>query len=100
MENRLGLSNVDSEGSEELKNFLVAAAIGDLEFTSYSIESGRVGVNDTYKGKTTALSYACMRGHVALIQFLLSRGADVNYLDTMGGSPLHYAARCNAKLFG
>ena len=94
MHHQFGLS--DFKGHEQLKNYLVAAAIGDLEFLNYSIESGRIGVDETYDGKPTALSYACMRGHQSLVQLLITKGANVNYLDKMGGTPLHYAAmsRC------
>lgn len=98
MENNLSVGLIETEGREQLKNYLVAAAMGDLEFINYSIESGRVGVDETYKGKPSALSYACMKGHVPLIQLLVNKGADVNYLDTMGCTPLHYAALSNCPL--
>ena len=86
----------DNEGREILKNFLVAAALGDLDLLRQSLDSGLVSVNDTYNGKPNALSYACMRGHMPLIRYLISQGADVNHQDSMGGTPLHYAAisRC------
>ena len=46
----------------------------------------------TYGGKPTALCYALIQPHRSLVGFLVSRGANVNYSDVLGMTPLHYAA--------
>ena len=42
----------------------------------------------------SALMLACIKGHLALVQKLLDRGASINH---PGWAPLHYAASANTK---
>lgn len=45
--------------------------------------------------KQTPLHLACYNKHKNVIRFLVSKGADVNKIDSMGMTPLHYACQNN-----
>jgi ankyrin repeat protein len=43
--------------------------------------------------KCTALYHACRRGKIAIVNYLIEKGADVNLGDKTGKNPLHLTAR-------
>ncbi|KAG0472879.1 hypothetical protein HPP92_014736 [Vanilla planifolia] len=47
----------------------------------------------------TALHWAVDRGHLEIVEMLLSRNADVNAKDNEDQTPLHYAAVCERESF-
>ncbi len=85
-------SVVESPG-DPLRNALFQAARnGDLDAVRRAIESG-VDVNATTAYGTTALFFACDRGYVDIVKFLLEKGADPNKVDTFyGATPMTWAA--------
>ncbi len=69
-----------------------AARAGDLAAVKAAVEKG-ADVNTRTEYGATALSYACDRGHVEVVRFLIERGANVNRADTFYQStPLTWAA--------
>lgn len=40
----------------------------------------------------TALCWACLKGHLAIVQSLVDRGSDIHHVDKSGRNPLHLAA--------
>lgn len=46
----------------------------------------------TDKEGLTALCWACLKGHVTLVQSLSHRGADIHHMDRSRRTPLHLAA--------
>jgi outer membrane protein assembly factor BamB len=71
--------------------FLKAAREGDLEIVKAAIKSG-IDVNTPTEYNATALSYACERGHVDVVEYLLEQGADPNIKDTFyNATPLTWA---------
>lgn len=77
---------------EILKDFLVAAALHQLDRVRGFIETLGLHPDSTFGGKPTALCYAVLKPCPCLMDYLLSRGADINRADKMGMTPLHYAA--------
>ena len=73
------------------ENLWEASREGNLEKVTQIIESG-VDVNSKTEYGSTALFYACDRGHKELVKFLLDQGADPNAKDTFyNATPLTWA---------
>lgn len=73
------------------EEFFAAARKGDIAALKTHLDSG-VDVNAKTRYGATALSYACDKGHVEVVRFLIERGADVNARDTFYGEvPLGWA---------
>jgi hypothetical protein len=39
----------------------------------------------------TSLHWGCKRGHVDVVQFLIESGADIDFQDIIGRTPLYFA---------
>ncbi|OQS02208.1 hypothetical protein THRCLA_21480 [Thraustotheca clavata] len=71
----------------------IAARSGNLKQLELLVEEG-INVCEQRWSGVTALHRACEGGHVDVIKFLLSRGADANARAAWGWySPLHIACR-------
>jgi len=79
-------------GAQDLnEEFFAAARKGDNVALKTLLDKG-VDVNSRTRYGATALSYACDKGHVETVRFLIERGADVNAKDTFYGEvPLGWA---------
>jgi hypothetical protein len=51
-------------------------------------------INSRGEGGCTALHFAADRGHLAVVQWLIRHGADLDAQDDEGQAALHYAAMC------
>ena len=72
------------------KDFLAAAARGDLNVVQELLENG-VGIETADANEMTALHHAAKNVREAVINYLVDRGANVNSSDLAGGfSPLHW----------
>ncbi len=74
-----------------------AAAIGDVNLVRTLIENGTDvdSIEDSYS--KTALHRAAMSGHRDVVEFLLTKGADIDAKDYSVASPLHRAAEKGHK---
>jgi outer membrane protein assembly factor BamB len=63
------------------EEFWAAARAGDVARVTAALDKG-VDVNVRTRYGATALTYAADKGHLELVKFLISRGADVNAQDT------------------
>ncbi len=79
------------EYRKRLRKLLKAAALDDMEEAERLIESG-VDVRDRNYGCRTALSEASSMGRLAMVKFLLSKGAQANTRDKNCRTPLMGAA--------
>ena len=75
-----------------LRDFLSCAALHRVDEVRYFVDARGLHPDCTYGGKPTALCYAVIQPHRNLMEFLVSRGANVNHSDVLGMTPLHYAA--------
>ncbi len=74
----------------------LAAEKNDTNMLATLLDHGAsIEDNRNYREQCTALHCAALRGNIAAITFLLSRGANVNSLDRDNETPLHYAAEFN-----
>lgn len=53
-----------------------------------------IQVNDTDENGMTMLMWACDRGHLAVVKYLIEHGADPNKQDPDGQTCLHYSVSC------
>ncbi|XP_059489715.1 uncharacterized protein LOC132204878 [Neocloeon triangulifer] len=83
------LSAVDSDGNDVLH---LACIVGQLENIHYLLGIKGFSLGKKSKNGKTSLHYAAIRGHIAVAEFLLSNGADVNARDDKNETPLTYAA--------
>lgn len=68
-----------------------AATKGDLAAVKQAIEAG-TDVNATTQYGNTALSYACNKGHLEIVRYLLDKGATINTKDKFyDSSPISWA---------
>ncbi|KMZ67150.1 Acyl-CoA Binding Protein [Zostera marina] len=74
----------------------VSAREGKAEDLIKHLENG-VSVNLRDSDERTALHWAVDRGHLHLVDILISNGADINAKDNEGQTPLHYAALCERE---
>ncbi|XP_072368968.1 CARD- and ANK-domain containing inflammasome adapter protein [Scyliorhinus torazame] len=74
----------------EITELYQAAALGDL--ASLDRAFGNSDVNGTNASNETLLHIAAAHGHVAIIEYLLNKGAKVEVRDNRQQSPLHRAA--------
>ena len=73
------------------REFLVAAALQEVELVCYFVEVEGLHPDTTMPGKPTALCYSAMTKNHLMLDYLVKKGADINYRDVLGMTPLHYA---------
>jgi ankyrin repeat protein len=74
-----------------IREYLIGAALQELELVFYYIECKSIHPDATWGGKPTALCHAAMKANHQLLEYLLDKGASVEYRDALGMTPLHYA---------
>ncbi|KAL3108703.1 hypothetical protein niasHT_017618 [Heterodera trifolii] len=84
------VEQTDYEGFRfALKN---AASEGHLEVCRLLVEEWAADVNQqTIQERITALIYAVIRGHLAIVNFLIEHGADLHHVDVAGLNALMWA---------
>ena len=78
-----------STGStNNLTNFITAAAAGDVDEVNLLLSFGDVKIDEGDYDHRTALHLAAGEGHTEIVQLLCEKGANVNIVDRWGGRPL------------
>jgi hypothetical protein len=89
------LVNTHARGAHAGEYVSYAAATGDLATVKSFLEAGvPVNVRDEQNG-ATPLHGAAVNGQILMIEYLLSKGADVNALNAYGDSPVQNAVSMN-----
>lgn len=78
-------------GTSAADKLVREAAQGKLDYVQHYLGANLDQV-DVMSGGKTCLQVAAHQGHQALVEYLLSIGANVNIVDKEGDSVLHYAA--------
>jgi ankyrin repeat protein len=78
-------------------NILRACDHGDLETVKEMVKKDPSLVHAKNNYEWTPLHYASVNGHLAMVEFLVANGADVNTKDRWGNTPLIIAA-CKRNL--
>ncbi|CAG7852540.1 SubName: Full=Uncharacterized protein {ECO:0000313/EMBL:CCA71894.1} [Serendipita indica DSM 11827] len=73
------------------KNLWVAASDGDLTRVKYFIEEEGMSPNAPDQNTYTPMHAAASYGHIELLEYLISKGGDVNVEDEDGDTPLYTA---------
>jgi len=71
------------------KNIWVAASDGDLQRVQYLIEHEGLSPNVPDANTYTPMHAAASYGHTGLLEYLVSKGGDVNVTDEDGDTPLY-----------
>ena len=66
---------------------------GHLPIVHYLIEKHNVDINIEGYEEKTPLHYACEYGHLQIVEYLISKGANVNAKDKYGNHVIHYASK-------
>ncbi|KJE92745.1 AGC/DMPK/GEK protein kinase [Capsaspora owczarzaki ATCC 30864] len=72
--------------------FFDAARNGDFARVKSYIEAGKLSVTSTTELERTCLHVACQGGQLPIVEYLISKGADINAVDYNLATPLHLAA--------
>lgn len=70
-------------------NIWIASADNDIQYVKSAIESGKHSPNDKDANGYTPIHAAASYGHVQLLEYLISKGGDINIVDEDGDTPLH-----------
>eukprot|EP00039_Didymoeca_costata_P005121 m.78686 g.78686 ORF g.78686 m.78686 type:complete len:236 (+) comp12683_c0_seq1:82-789(+) len=81
------LSDVDKTSWDWIKE-------GNIEEFTILLKKTPSILTETDAEGLACLHWACDRGHLKMVQFLLESQADVNCKDNEGQTPLHYACLC------
>ena len=76
-----------------LGNYIIHSASegGLLPIVQYLIEKQKIDINIKGDEEITPLHCACKKGHLQVVEYLISKGADIEATNEDGWTPLHYA---------
>ena len=88
-----------SKGANPHGNALqIASKFGYLNIVKYLVEMKNADVDNTGYNNSTPLHYACQEGHLEIVKYLYSRGANLEAKDGDGNTPLHKAASSDIEI--
>lgn len=81
-------SGRSASGSEPLHSAVIS---GHLEVMQWLVDEESVDINSADENGATVAHYAAIQGHVDILEYALSRGADLEVVDEQGVTPMEYA---------
>lgn len=88
-----GLNRVESMGTLGHRALLQFLDVGDIQGLKNYLDNRQLQVDDRDDNATTLLMIASGRGTLQFVRELISRGADVQAVDSDNWSPLLFAAK-------
>lgn len=82
---------VDMTEDTGVTGFHTASANGHAEIVKHVLEQGTSAVDAATRASRTALQFAAARGHLTVVTLLIAHGADIDHVDSVRQTPLHYA---------
>ena len=88
------LKDADIFARDDKENSIIHSATieGHLPLVKYLIEKHNIGINNKDEDGKTPLHIACEKGYQSIIDYFISKGADVFARDDKGYYAIHYAA--------
>ena len=71
----------------------VASESDKLHIVKYLIEKQNVDINIKGNDEMTPLHFACSESNLSIVEYLISKGADIEAKDYLDKTPLHYACQ-------
>ena len=65
----------------------------NLPIVKYIFEQCNVDIEIKGQYGRTLYSNACSKGYFKIVKYLVSKGSDINYRDSLGNTPHHYAVK-------
>jgi ankyrin repeat protein len=95
VESMENFDEVDSQGVSLLDE---AVILGNREFITYLLDEKKMDLNSTKRksGMTVLIQAACY-GNIDLVQYLISKGADIKAKDKFGMDAMGYARKLQQK---
>ena len=91
--NSFDKSEIDGNDEWYIRDYVDAVLNGNLDVVKYLVELHKIDLNSRQVDDFNALFAACGEGHLSLVNYLLSKGSNVNFVAPMTNySPLHAAA--------
>lgn len=81
----------DADTPPHLRDLSAAAQIGDAHALRLALDNLTGSIDEPVEDGDTALHLTCLYGHLACVQLLLERGANIEANDEDGAIPLHDA---------
>lgn len=82
---------------EKQRLFFKYALEGNKKMVKFLFENGKVDLNAVDADGNTPLMFAVKSGKREVVEYLLKKGAQIDYIDNFGVSPLHLATRKNCE---
>ncbi|XP_078173399.1 ankyrin repeat family protein [Carex rostrata] len=84
-------ADVDHEVPAHLRPLVDSAQSGDLDSLRTALDNYDGTIDDPVEDGDTVLHLACLYGHLACVEYILQRGANLEIKDEEGAIPLHDA---------
>ncbi|KAK7355583.1 hypothetical protein VNO80_14843 [Phaseolus coccineus] len=86
-----GLVEDYTDTPPHLRDLSAAAQVGDVHALRLALDNLTGSIDESVEDGDTALHLTCLYGHLACVQLLLERGANIEAKDEDGAIPLHDA---------
>ncbi|ETW27068.1 hypothetical protein PFFCH_05509, partial [Plasmodium falciparum FCH/4] len=91
-QNKKHLENDNNDDNNICDILCQHVVMGDLASIKKNLKHNPSLINKKNSSGLTPLHYACDRGYIDIVKYLVNQGANINVEDSYGDTPLHMAA--------